>query len=79
MSVFDRKIFIFFVLRAVVCDRNCFDFGGLRGMNERFGVEYGISWGGGRGETGVCKRDWERQKGEGARVSANECVSELAT
>lgn len=27
----------------------------------------------------MCKRDWERQKGEGARVSANECVSELAT
>lgn len=31
------------------------------------------------GGTGVCKRDWERQKGEGARVNANEWVSELAT
>lgn len=31
------------------------------------------------GETGVCKRDWERQKGEGARVNATDGVSELAT
>jgi hypothetical protein len=48
-------------------------------MNGRIsGLSTG-SVGGGRGETGVCKRDWERQKGEGARVSANECVSEMAT
>lgn len=65
VSVFDRKILFFFVLRAVVCDRNCFDFGGLRGMNESSGVEYGISWGVAGGRPGCVREIGRGKRGKG--------------
>lgn len=55
-----------FVLRAVVCDRNCFDFGGLRGMNERiWTVEYGISWGVAGGRPGCVREIGRGKRGKG--------------